>query len=163
MKRTTLFVALASAFSLSAFAGQGQQTGAQSGQNDPSSSYQQSASDQQTQSPEVVKQVQQKLSEKGQDVGQPDGHMGPKTQAALKEFQQQNGLQATGQIDPQTLAALDIDQSGSATGGTAAPSQEGGASGASSGSDNTGSSGASSNDAGSNDSGSSPSSSGSSQ
>ena len=124
MKRTTLFVALASAFSLSAFAGQGQQTGAQSSQNDQSSSYQQSASDQQTQSPEVVKQVQQKLSEKGQDVGQPDGQLGPKTQAALKEFQQQNGLQATGQIDEQTLAALDIDQSGSsATGGSASPSQ----------------------------------------
>ena len=128
MKRTTLFVALASAFSLSAFAGgQGQQSGAQSGQNEQSASYQQSASDQQTQGPDVVKQVQQKLSDKGQDVGQPDGQMGPKTQAALKEFQQQNGLQPTGQIDEQTLAALDIGQSGSSsTGGTASPSQESG-------------------------------------
>jgi peptidoglycan hydrolase-like protein with peptidoglycan-binding domain len=64
--------------------------------------------------------------------------MGPKTQAALKEFQQQNGMQPTGQIDEQTLAALDIDQSGSsATGGTGSPS---------------GSSGASSSDAGSNSS-----------
>jgi peptidoglycan hydrolase-like protein with peptidoglycan-binding domain len=134
MKRTTLFVALASAFSLSAFAGgQGQHSGAQSSQTEQSSSREQSASTQQSQSPEVVKQVQQKLSENGQDVGQPDGQMGPKTQAALKEFQQQKGLQATGQIDQQTLAALEIDQSGSAssaTGGTASPSQGAGSAGA---------------------------------
>lgn len=158
MKRTTLFVALTSAFSLSAFA-HGQQSGAQSSQNDPSSSYRQSANERQTQSPDVVKQVQQKLSENGQDVGQPDGKMGPKTQAALKQFQQQNGFQPTGQIDAQTLAALNIGQSGSsATGGTAAPSQ-GAAIGSGSDSSNAGSSGASSNDPGSNDTGSNSSSS----
>ena len=142
MKRTTLFVALASAFSLSAFAGgQGRESGAQS-QNEQGSSYQQSANGQQSQSPEVVKQVQQKLSESGQDVGQPDGKMGPKTQAALKEFQQQNGLQASGKLDEQTLAALNIEKSGSssATGGTASPSSEKGsaaAGGGASGSDSS--------------------------
>jgi peptidoglycan hydrolase-like protein with peptidoglycan-binding domain len=137
MKRTTLFIALASAFSLSAFAaGEEQHSGAQSGQGAQGST-QQSASQQQKQSPEVVKQVQQKLSENGQDV-QPDGKMGPKTQAALKEFQQQNGIKPTGQLDQQTLAALKIGESGSsATGGSASPSKGGGASGSGAGSDDT--------------------------
>jgi peptidoglycan hydrolase-like protein with peptidoglycan-binding domain len=173
MKRTTLFVALASAFSLSAFAGgQEHQSGAQSQSEQSSASQQQSASSQQSQSPEVVKQVQQKLSEAGQDVGQPDGKLGPKTQAALKEFQEKNGLQASGQLDEQTFAALNIEQSGSssATGGSASPSQGSGASGAggpdtsSSGASagGTGSSGPSSNDIGSGASGSSSSDSGSS-
>jgi peptidoglycan hydrolase-like protein with peptidoglycan-binding domain len=151
MKRTTLFVALASAFSLSAFAhDQGQQSGAQSSQDEQSSSYQQSANDQQSQSPDVVRQVQQKLSENGQNV-QPDGKMGPQTQAALKQFQQQKGIQPTGQIDQQTLAALDINPSGSSsTGGTAAPSQGSNSSGSSSNDMGSGGSGSSSSGGGSN-------------
>ena len=66
---------------------------------------------------------------------QPDGKMGPKTQAALKEFQQQNGIQATGQIDQKTLAALKVESGSSATGGTASPSKGGGAAASGSGSD----------------------------
>lgn len=140
MKRTTLFIALASAFSLSAFAaGEEQHSGAQSGQGAQGST-RQSASQQQKQSPELVKQVQQKLSENGQDVGQPDGKMGPKTQAALKEYQKEQGIEPTGQLDQKTLAALKIGQSGSsATGGSASPSKGGGASGSGAGSDDTGS------------------------
>lgn len=115
MKRTMLFVALASCTSLAAY-GHGQMQ--QSSQNEQSE--QQSASARQSQSQQdVVKQAQEKLSADGKDVGTPDGKMGPKTQAALKQYQQENGLQASGQLDDQTIAALDLDQNGSAaTGGT---------------------------------------------
>lgn len=53
-----------------------------------------------------VSQVQQALIDQGFDIGTVDGQMGPKTKAALKQFQQQKGLQASGKLDQQTLAAL---------------------------------------------------------
>ncbi len=53
-----------------------------------------------------VSQVQQALAAKGYDAGPADGQMGPKTKTALKQFQQSQGLQASGQLDNQTLAAL---------------------------------------------------------
>ena len=103
MKRTTLFIALASALSLSAYA------------NDQAQKSSQQNSD-------VVKQAQQKLSEGGKDVAV-DGQMGPKTQAALKEFQQEKGLQASGQLDRETIAALDLDQASSAASGGTSSSE----------------------------------------
>lgn len=54
-----------------------------------------------------VSEVQQALKDKGFDAGPVDGVAGPKTQAALKQFQQAQGLQASGQLDDQTLAALE--------------------------------------------------------
>ncbi len=122
MKRTTLFVALASAISLSAYAHD--QSRQQSSQNDQSQ--QQSAKAQQAQNSHVVKQAQEKLSADGKDVGAPDGQLGPKTQAALKEFQQEKGLQQTGQLDQETIAALDLDQTKSAATGGTSSSQNGG-------------------------------------
>lgn len=119
MRRTTLFIALASAFSLStAFAQSSQDPSSQSAQQD-----RQTSSQPQAQSPEVVKQVQQKLSAEGQKVTA-DGKMGPQTQAALKEYQQKNGLQASGQIDQETLAKLGIESGSSATGGTSGGAEE---------------------------------------
>ncbi len=112
MKRTTLFVALAAALSLPAYAHD--QARSQSSQSEETGQQQSANSD-------LVKQAQQKLSDNGKDIGTPDGKMGPKTEAALKEFQQEKGLQASGQLDQETIAALDLDQgqSGSAaTGGT---------------------------------------------
>ncbi len=53
-----------------------------------------------------VSQIQQMLADKGYKVGTVDGQMGAKTKTALKQFQQSQGLQASGQIDAQTLAAL---------------------------------------------------------
>jgi len=44
--------------------------------------------------------------------------MGPKTQAALKEFQQSKGIQASGELNKETLAALGV--SGEVTSGSAA-------------------------------------------
>jgi peptidoglycan hydrolase-like protein with peptidoglycan-binding domain len=112
MKLAQLAVAVAAAFSLSAMAAgdqkQKQEPQAQSGQ-----STQAQSSGQSTQSPELVKQAQEKLSAAGHDAGAADGKMGPKTQAALKEFQQSKGLQASGQLDQKTVAALGVSSGGS--------------------------------------------------
>ena len=55
-----------------------------------------------------IEQVQRALDRKGFKVGGVDGIMGPKTESALRSFQQQQKLQASGQIDQQTLAALGL-------------------------------------------------------
>jgi hypothetical protein len=56
----------------------------------------------------MVREVQMKLNQKGFDVGTPDGVMGPQTKEALLQFQRQQGLAASGEIDNETMAALDI-------------------------------------------------------
>jgi peptidoglycan hydrolase-like protein with peptidoglycan-binding domain len=57
---------------------------------------------------ESVRQVQEALKAKGHDIGAADGVMGPRTRAALRDFQQMQGLPPTGQIDQRTLEALDL-------------------------------------------------------
>src|SRR5579859_2692601 len=54
-----------------------------------------------------VSEAQQALNDKGFNAGPVDGVAGPKTQAALKQFQQSQGLQASGKLDQQTLSALE--------------------------------------------------------
>lgn len=55
----------------------------------------------------VVRRVQQALVRAGFDVGPIDGILGARTQRALLGFQLGHGLQPTGQLDTQTLQALD--------------------------------------------------------
>ena len=43
---------------------------------------------------------------KSYNVGTPDGAAGPKTAKALREFQQAQGLPATGKLDTATAGAL---------------------------------------------------------
>jgi peptidoglycan hydrolase-like protein with peptidoglycan-binding domain len=57
---------------------------------------------------EQVKELQQALQDKGMDPGPIDGIMGPKTQAALRAFQQDQKLPPTGRMDDQTLAKLGV-------------------------------------------------------
>lgn len=64
-----------------------------------------------------LRAVQEVLKERGMYEGEVDGIMGPKTQAALREFQKKEGLQETGRLDQQTMARLGVDKTG-ATGGT---------------------------------------------
>ncbi len=59
-----------------------------------------------------VKQIQGKLKQQGYDVGKVDGQLGPNTQQALRQFQEDKGLHATGQPDRQTLAALNVGRAG---------------------------------------------------
>lgn len=132
MKRTTLFAALASALSLSVSAyahgdmsGQNQSEWSKATQRVESANDQQSQGDEQSQSPDVVKQAQEKLSAMGKDVGTPDGRMDAKTQQALKEYQQENALQPTGKLDQQTIAALDLNPTGSAAPGASSSHSQG--------------------------------------
>ena len=69
----------------------------------------------------TVRDVQQALQNKGYDVGPIDGMMGPRTQSALREFQQQQGLSRSGRIDQQTLSALDVQASSTGRGTMGAP------------------------------------------
>jgi peptidoglycan hydrolase-like protein with peptidoglycan-binding domain len=58
---------------------------------------------------EQVKAVQQALKDQGFDPGPIDGVMGGKTKAALKDYQQKEGLKATGQLDAETSAKLGVE------------------------------------------------------
>jgi peptidoglycan hydrolase-like protein with peptidoglycan-binding domain len=132
MKLRPIVIACTALFSAATFAGgnkasqpqaqsdQPTQQSSASSQSSPSS--QQGSPQQASQDSETVKQAQQKLSEKGHDAGPTDGMIGPKTQAALKEFQQKQGMQPSGQLDSQTLAALDIDSGSASTGSSSSGS-----------------------------------------
>jgi peptidoglycan hydrolase-like protein with peptidoglycan-binding domain len=60
-----------------------------------------------------VSQIQQALNDMGLNAGPVDGKLGPKTKSAIKQFQQQKGLQASGKLDSQTVAMLTTGASGS--------------------------------------------------
>lgn len=58
--------------------------------------------------PDMIRNVQQKLSQEGMYRGQADGMWGPQTQAAVRSYQQQHNMNPTGQLDQDTLAAMDL-------------------------------------------------------
>ena len=59
-------------------------------------------------SKQQVKMMQEALKGKGYDPGAIDGAMGPRTSAALREFQQSEGLRVTGRLDAETRSKLGI-------------------------------------------------------
>src|SRR4029079_9411741 len=67
---------------------------------------------------EQVRAVQQALKDKGHDPGDVDGKMGPKTQAALRDYQSKEGLKASGRLDAETMTKLGVDSKSSATAGS---------------------------------------------
>jgi len=73
-------------------------------------------------SAEQVRAVQQALKDKGHDPGEVDGKMGPKTQAALRDFQSKEGLKASGRLDGETMAKLGVEANSSAAGTASTPS-----------------------------------------
>jgi peptidoglycan hydrolase-like protein with peptidoglycan-binding domain len=75
---------------------------------------------------EEIQQIQMVLREQGFDV-EVDGRLGPRTKQALIEFQRRQGLQATGTIDQQTVAALGVSVRG--MGGAQGTMGQGGAQG----------------------------------
>jgi len=53
-----------------------------------------------------TREAQQRLMDLGYNIGSADGSMGPKTMNAIRAFQKEQGLKATGRLDSQTLDAL---------------------------------------------------------
>lgn len=74
------------------------------------------ASYQRGSSGDTVKQIQQKLSAWGYYSGKIDGIYGSRTEAAVRYFQQKNGLTVDGKAGKQTLAAMGISYGASANG-----------------------------------------------
>jgi peptidoglycan hydrolase-like protein with peptidoglycan-binding domain len=62
-------------------------------------------------SPNAVRNIQRRLRALGFYRGGVDGAWGAGTQSAIERFQQGRGLQATGQVNPATAAALGLDAS----------------------------------------------------
>ena len=94
---------------------QGNQQNTQDHGNMPNND-QQAAQNDQTISPQnlskgKIRQVQQALDKDGFSTGRTDGRWGPKTENAVKEFQQSKQIQANGQLDQQTVADLGLDTS----------------------------------------------------
>src|SRR6185503_3507991 len=131
MKRIPLFIAVASALSFSAYAAdeakQGNPGASQPQSQAPAASEKSSpgsaaggtaAKKSSGQNAETVKQVQEKLAAEGHDIGEPDGKFGPKTQAALKKYQESKGLPASGQLDEKTLSELGVSADASASSGS---------------------------------------------
>lgn len=58
-------------------------------------------------SPETIRAAQQRLTDLGYITGSLDGVVGPRTREKLRTFQEQNGLNISGEFDPETLAAID--------------------------------------------------------
>ena len=67
-----------------------------------------------TVSEETITAVQEALNNAGYHIGPPDGKGGPLTLAALKRFQADRHLPATGKFDDITLAALGVSKSSTA-------------------------------------------------
>lgn len=59
-------------------------------------------------SPEMIQQVQSRLQQAGNYNGRIDGQWGPATEAGVRSYQQQHNLNPTGQLDGNTLAALNL-------------------------------------------------------
>ena len=72
----------------------------------PSSNSFQGGSKQASMSQSDVQQAQQQLKAQGLYRGAVDGILGPQTEQALSQFQQQNGLPQTADLDQQTMTRL---------------------------------------------------------
>ena len=57
----------------------------------------------------MIASVQAELQRLGYNPGGVDGSFGPRTRRALIDFQQDNGLPVTGEIDEETLSALGLE------------------------------------------------------
>jgi len=59
-------------------------------------------------SQDMIQQMQARLQQAGTYSGRIDGLWGPATEAAVRSYQQQHNLNATGQLDGDTLASLNL-------------------------------------------------------
>src|SRR5262245_47538264 len=66
-----------------------------------------------------IRDVQHQLDKAGYPIASADGVMGPKTETAIRNFQRDKGLNATGELNDETLKALRASED-SATSGAGA-------------------------------------------
>jgi len=66
-----------------------------------------------TPSDDAIRRAQEALERAGYEIGQADGHLGPRTVAAIRRFQTDRYLTVSGQLDDATLAALGVSLNGS--------------------------------------------------
>ena len=64
-----------------------------------------------------IQQVQERLKAEGVDPGPVDGVMNPRTEAALRQYQEKHGLPVSGAADEATLRRLQIQLTPSGGGG----------------------------------------------
>ena len=88
------------------------------GENNSSQQSSASASQSPAVSHAMVQQVQTRLQQAGTYSGRIDGLWGPETAAAVRSYQQQNNLNATGQLDSDTLASLNLGGTNQTSGST---------------------------------------------
>ena len=55
-----------------------------------------------------VRAAQEKLKDKGYDPGPIDGIWGPRTAAAVSEYQRKEKMTVTNRLDPETLGKLEV-------------------------------------------------------
>ncbi len=113
LKHLTIAVATALGLSTAAMAQTGDMGKQRGTTSEPSASATQGMA-----SSDDVRQVQQELQNRGFNVGTVDGVMGPQTKGALKEFQQAEGLPATGELNEKTKSQLKTSSAGSRASGT---------------------------------------------
>lgn len=129
-RSTRIFIAAMASVSLGActswlYGEQESQPTASGGQSAPQAQHAQGAVPKAA-SERLLRNIQQQLQAKGMDPGPIDGIWGPQTQSALEQFQQDQGIQASGQINADTLAALGITGEQSASTGETAPATRSG-------------------------------------
>ncbi len=78
---------------------------------------------------DLVRQVQTTLKQNHMYRGRVDGAWGRMTERAVRQFQQKNGLQATGQLDDATLKAMNLQPASSSSGGASSSMPSGGSTG----------------------------------
>jgi peptidoglycan hydrolase-like protein with peptidoglycan-binding domain len=83
----------------------------------------QGSSEAQAQTPaaEQLREAQRELEQQGLYHGKVDGILGPKTKAALSDYQKREGLQQTASLDQATLQRLGLAASPAAASGTSTP------------------------------------------
>ena len=66
--------------------------------------------------PEIVKDVQQSLKDRGYKISKVDGKFSKDTRSAVEKFQKSQGWESTGKLDEKTLSALGVDTGTQAAG-----------------------------------------------
>lgn len=87
--------------------GPGSNGASQSSMENPSANTGNSGAAENNLSREEVRRAQAALKKNGENV-RVDGIVGPQTQEAVRDFQQKNGIEASGQLDQQTLQKLNV-------------------------------------------------------